>query len=239
MSGCVGSLGSVGNLKGLIRIIDHSSQPPPGLLGNPQASSNKWGSGSRRGATERRTTTSDFYKTANYMPWPIQLSSLLRPTAVVVRVYCIQAIGLQSMDKGNTADPFLEVKLGGNTQESPVIKETLDPYFGHCFEFESTLPGPSKLEVVVLDHDVLMRNDEIGRTTIDLEDRFFGTQWQALRKKTLERRTLRLEGSKVNRGKIELWVDVMSKAEAAKQPTIDISMAPPCMFELRMIIWRA
>ena len=259
VSGSVGSVAQYGALKGLIRIIDHSSQPPAaGLLGNQRPTSdqspygvsalltmsqsstnNRYTYSATAVRRQHRTKSSDFYKTANYLPWPIQLSSLLRPTAVVVRVYCIRGIGLHSMDSGNTADPFLEVKLGADVQESPVISETLEPYFGECFEFESTLPGPSKLEIVVKDHDYLSTNSEIGRTEIDLEDRFFDRQWQALRQKPLERRTLRLDGSKVNRGKVELWIDVMTKSEAATKPKIDISMPPPSIFELRMIIWQA
>jgi hypothetical protein len=71
----------------------------------------------------------------------------------------------------------------------------------------------------VKDQDFLS-DAEIGRSEIDLEDRFFGKDWKQLVNKPLERRTLRLPGSKVNRGKLELWIDVLTKSEAAAKPRV-------------------
>jgi len=41
------------------------------------------------------------------------------------------------------------------------------------------------------------------------------------------------------RGKLECWVDILTKSEALKQPVVDISMAPPALFEMRMVIYQA
>lgn len=48
------------------------------------------------------------------------------------------------------------------------------------FELTTTLPGPSELDIEVWDYDSLSKDDLIGSTRIDLEDRLFHTGWQAL-----------------------------------------------------------
>lgn len=251
VSGNIGSLHQgQGAIKGLIRIVDHSQSSTPSPSLNSRRQSNLLGLNSNPPPALRRASSrlppasvsrmrgDTLNQSATYLPWPIDLGLLLRPTAVVVRVYCVRAMSLKAMDSNRTSDPYIEAMLGTKKQESVTVSDTLEPYFGHCFEFESTLPGPSKLILTMKDKDFLS-DAEIGRTEIDLEDRFFGKDWQQLVKKPLERRTLRLPGSKVNRGKLELWVDVLTKSEAARQPVVDISKPPPAEFEMRMIIWRA
>ena len=223
-----GKIGSVlhgqGAIKGLIRIVDHSQSSEPSPVSNIARLGSKRPALQRRGskmppASVSRMMTDTLNQRANYLPWPIDLGSLLRPTAIVVRVYCVRAISLKAMDSGRTSDPYIEARLGNSEQKSSTVSDSLEPYFGHCFEFESTLPGPSKLILTVKDQDFLS-DAEIGRSEIDLEDRFFGKDWKQLVNKPLERRTLRLPGSKVNRGKLELWIDVLTKSEAAAKPRV-------------------
>ena len=119
------------------------------------------------------------------------------------------------------------------------IDENLDPEFRQVFEFQSSLPGPTGLVVEVKDYDMVGKDDEIGRTKIDLEDRWFGAEWAKLEPKPIERRTLRQVGSRMARGKLVLWVDIMTKAEASRSPKVDISLPPPADFELRMVVYQA
>jgi hypothetical protein len=46
------------------------------------------------------------------------------------------------------------------------------------YEIPTTLPGPSRLEIDMWDYDRLSANDFIGKTIIDLEDRWFEQAWQ-------------------------------------------------------------
>jgi hypothetical protein len=46
------------------------------------------------------------------------------------------------------------------------------------YEIPTTLPGPSRLEIDMWDYDRLSANDFIGKTVIDLEDRWFEQAWQ-------------------------------------------------------------
>ena len=57
--------------------------------------------------------------------------------------------------------------------------------------------------------------------------------------KPLERRTLRLDGQKSGRGKLEVWVDILTEDEAARHPPQDISKTAGEHFEIRIVVWRA
>lgn len=45
---------------------------------------------------------------------------------------------------------------------------------------DATIPGDSMLEVCMFDYDDFGGDDLIGRTTIDLEDRWFEQRWREL-----------------------------------------------------------
>jgi hypothetical protein len=42
-----------------------------------------------------------------------------------------------------------------------------------------------------------------------------------------------------SQGQLRLWVDIMTPADAAKTPMIDIRRPPPQEYEVRMIVWKA
>ena len=41
------------------------------------------------------------------------------------------------------------------------------------YQFTTQLPGVSDLTIKVMDYNVILRNEIIGSTTIDLEERYF------------------------------------------------------------------
>lgn len=189
------------------------------------------------------------------VPFPIDVKELIRPKAVTVRLYVIKAEGLAALDGGNSSDPYLCARLGDTefSCRDEAIKGTLKPYFGHCFQFETLLPGPTQLQLAIYDWDLVGKDDLIGSTTIDLEDRYFSPEWRALSQKVsggigssgppqccwpIETRTLRDNGSFKSRGRVQCWVDVLPKAEARAHTPVDIAMAPPEDFELRAILYR-
>ena len=92
------------------------------------------------------------------------------------------------------------------------------------------------MEIEVWDWDGI-GDDLIGRTTMDIEDRWYSTNWRELEVKPVETRSLWSEQSSVSQGKLKLWMEMMSPSEAKKYPMIDIR--PPEMepYELRVVVW--
>jgi hypothetical protein len=220
-----GTHSTVGQLKGLLRIVEHSPNS---------------GAGAAADNTDRP------------IPFPIEVAPLLKPSPMVVRCYVIAAHGLPALDSDKSSDPYLTVRLGNRSigGSDSTLYNTCDPHFGRCLEFETVFPGPSKLDCIVYDHDTLGSDREIGRTCIDLEDRFYSQEWQglgataqhpggraALQKKPLEMRTLRLPGSRVSRGQMELWVEILTKGEAQAHQPVDISAPKKEEFQLRVCVF--
>ncbi|TDH69811.1 hypothetical protein CCR75_006460 [Bremia lactucae] len=146
--------------------------------------------------------------------------------------------------------------------------ETLTPKFHKMYEFKTFLPGASELKLEVLDYDTfaiptlpngLIRalssaiqnivggDDFVGATTIDLEDRWFNAKWQELglspgsseRRKPVEVRSLFAPSSTRPQGCLRLWVDILTRAEMNVMRPLNISLPPPHMFEVRVIVYRA
>ncbi|KAE9008073.1 hypothetical protein PF011_g10847 [Phytophthora fragariae] len=146
--------------------------------------------------------------------------------------------------------------------------ETLTPNFHKMYEFKADLPGASELKLEVLDYDFFAiptlptglskalstavgttvdGDDFVGATLIDLEDRWFDAKWQELglsperieRRKPLEVRPLFAPSSTLPQGSLRLWVDILTGAEMNVVRPLDISLPPPQMFEVRVIIYKA
>ncbi|XP_077991096.1 otoferlin-like isoform X2 [Glandiceps talaboti] len=97
------------------------------------------------------------------------------PTNVLIRVYVVKALNLHPADLNGKADPYIAVQLGKQkmSDKENYVSKNLNPVFGKSFEFEALFPQESMLIVQVYDWDMIGRNDLIGETKIDLENRFY------------------------------------------------------------------
>jgi len=163
---------------------------------------------------------------------------LLTPKELFVRLYVLRGLKLLPADIDGFADPYLIIKLGKKiiNRREVYHKHTLDPEFFESFEIPCTIPGDARLEIEVWDYDGL-GDDFMGRTIIDIEDRWFSKEWRKLPLKPLERRTLHSPKSLFSQGKLELWVEILNPFDAKQKPMINIRPPPPDPFELRVIVW--
>ena len=168
------------------------------------------------------------------------LDQILKPKVFCVRLYILRGIDLMPLDEGSKSDPFLRVKLGDEVRDgaSEHHADTLNPEFYKAYEFCTTLPGTSQLEIEVWDYDTYTPHDFIVKTTYDLQDLHFQQKWTQMKMHPLERRPLMLPTSSNPQGHLECWVDIIEAKEAKKSKMWDITPPPKQEFEVRAIMWK-
>ncbi|KAI5606264.1 myoferlin [Silurus asotus] len=95
------------------------------------------------------------------------------PQECLVRIYVLRCIDLQPKDNNGLCDPYLKITLGKKTidDRDNYKPNTLNPEFGRMFEMSCFLPQDKDLKISVYDFDLLSRDEKVGDTIIDLENR--------------------------------------------------------------------
>ncbi|KAK5908525.1 hypothetical protein CgunFtcFv8_016574 [Champsocephalus gunnari] len=95
------------------------------------------------------------------------------PQGCLVRIYVVRCLDLQPKDTNGLCDPYIKLSLGGKTLDDRdhYKPNTLHPEFGRMFEMSCFMPQDKDLKIAVYDHDLLSRDEKVGETVIDLENR--------------------------------------------------------------------
>ena len=191
----------------------------------------------------------------------VDLKELLKPHGVKVRLYCVRGVGLVPKDatyggRPGKSDPYIKCELGKNVfdDRKNYVDDATDVDLYKCVEFNTELPGASQLKIDLLDYDEIgFKDDLIGRTVIDLEDRWFLKRWRTMGQdlqcdeigatrfavKPLERRALYADACTNPQGTLECWLDLLTPGENAAYPPDDISLPPRLGAEVRLVVWKA
>jgi hypothetical protein len=173
-------------------------------------------------------------------PLPMDMSELFIENRVCVRLYLLRAYNLPPMDLNGSTDSYPEIELAGKVvcDIDSKVELNLNPNYYSSYELYATIPGACNLKVSIFDADRVGARDFVGATSIDLENRWFNSEWRDMELKPVEMRTLHTPTSSMSQGKVELWVEMMTPEEARQVPMFDIKPPPPEEFELRVIVWK-
>ncbi len=188
-------------------------------------------------------------------PALFDLKELLAVNDYVCRVYVLDGKGFTPMDVTMTggqgkSDPYLKLKVGKEhiDDKADYFEDETDPAFYKCFEMPLKLPGASQLMIEAMDYDMIGSDELIGRTVIDLEDRWFDKRWQKMgeefetteryRPKPIETRDIFMKTCPTPQGTITMWIDILTPTQSQCYPIVDIALPPPTKWDLQVVIWK-
>jgi hypothetical protein len=79
------------------------------------------------------------------------------------------------MGRPSKSDPYIKAQLGKKIfdDRENAQEDLVDVDLYKVFEFDAELPGTSMLKLEIMDKDTIGYDDLIGKTVIDLEDRWY------------------------------------------------------------------
>lgn len=166
------------------------------------------------------------------------------PVVFRVRTYIIRGLNVSGSSSGY-GNPYLFFVYG----QTPVnlkghrFMNTTDPRFFRTEERDVKLPEQSLFEIGCNDYkgDAGLEDQLIGKSLIDLEDRWFSPMYKdmiRMNRVPIEYRPLETaESGSLSKGSLELWLELLDASTAAEVPLAPLRAPPPVDVEIRVVIW--
>ena len=166
--------------------------------------------------------------------------SILVKHEVIIRVYILELKDLAQKDVLSKSDPYIKIyfgdKLKFDEQKLYHDNETNVKWYKH-YDILTEFPGESTLSVEVWDYNPIFKDELIGLTKLDLEDRYFDYEWQNLQFKPIETRPLINPDFSNQQGNITLWVEIFDRKDSINMEPWQIEPEPISELELRLVVW--
>jgi hypothetical protein len=166
--------------------------------------------------------------------------SILVKHEVIIRVYILELRDLPAKDALSDSDPYIKIYFGEekkfDEQKNHHNDKKIVSWFKH-YDILSMFPGDSTLRIEVWDYNPIFRDELIGSTSIDLEDRYFNSEWQQLKFKPIEVRSLTHPDISGKQGNISLWVEIFDRKDSINMTPWQIAPEPLSKVELRLVVW--
>ena len=166
--------------------------------------------------------------------------SILVKHEVIIRVYVLEMRDLPRKDLLSDSDPYIKIYFGGEKkfdEQKNHLNDVKTAKWFKYYDILSIFPGDSTLRIEVWDYNPIFKDELIGTTSIDLEDRYFNNDWQKLKFKPIETRPLTHPDISGQQGNILLWVEIFDKSDSLNMTPWQIAPEPLSKVELRLIIW--
>ena len=176
----------------------------------------------------------------NFEKYEKLTKSILVNHEVIIRVYILELRDLPRKDLLSDSDPYIKIYFGDNKkydEQKNHKKDEKNVKWYKYYDILTIFPGESTLRIEVWDYNPIFRDQLIGSTSIDLEDRYFNYDWQKLKFKPIETRSLANPDLAGQQGYILLWVEIFDKKDSINMTPWQIKPEPASKVELRLVIW--
>ena len=166
--------------------------------------------------------------------------SILVKHEVIIRVYILELKKLAKKDALSLSDPYIKIYFGDQKkfdEQKNHQDNKIDVDWYKYYDILSIFPGDSTLRIEVWDYNPIFKDELIGSTSIDLEDRYFNNDWQNMKFKPIETRILYHPDIYGEQGRISLWVEIFDKKDSINMTPWQIVPEPLTKVELRLVVW--
>ena len=165
---------------------------------------------------------------------------ILVKSTIILRIYILQLLNLSTRDLFSESDPYIKILLGEKVlvnEKKKFLNDKKNCNWYQYYDLLVELPGSSKLTIQVMDHDPIFKDELIGETSIDIENRYFDPTWQGLENKPVETRTLYHPDYEDSQGEITMWLEMFDKNEQELIDVWNIAPQPESKLQCRLIIY--